>query len=51
MKWFLSDPCINVANINSDQKIISFCIQFKNERLAEILQAVSSKFYDCINTI
>ena len=37
-KWndFLSYFWINVGNIN----IISFLIQFKNERLIEILQAV-----------
>ena len=32
-------------------KIISFFIQFKDERLNEILQAASATLYDCINTI
>ena len=39
---FLSYLWINVGNINSEiwQKIISYFIQFKNEKLTEILQAV-----------
>ena len=32
-------------------KIISFFIQFKNARLIEILQAVRSHVYDCINIL
>ena len=31
--------------------MISFLIQFKNERLSEILQAVSRQFYYPIDTI
>ena len=33
------------------KKIISFLIQFKNEKLIEILQTDATTFYDCINTI
>ena len=34
-----------------DKKVISILIQFNNERLTEILQAVRCTFYDRINTM
>ena len=34
-----------------DKKIISFLIQFKNESLIEILQAIRCHIYDCIDII
>ena len=44
---------INVDNINSEirYKIISFLIEFKNERLTETLQASDATFYDRIKAI
>ena len=42
------------ARINLDirlKKNISFLIQFKNERITEILQAARCHIYDCINII
>ena len=51
--FFLSCLWINFANINSEirQKIISILIQFKNERLTEILRLSDATFYDRINAI